>query len=99
MVQVGRPPPRKSLSFVQMLVGMFGWVLRPRRHLPRVEGPFPGTERFQSETPDVVLDEAVLPAARLLRRFSAWSRVFQQGSIQVYLLYILVILIVLLLWH
>jgi hydrogenase-4 component B len=95
------PSPRMqytSSSFAQMLVGLFGWVLRPRTHRPRVEGLFPGRTEFHSETPDLVLDEAVLPAARLLRQLSAWSRVFQQGSIQAYLLYILVILIVLLLW-
>jgi hypothetical protein len=46
-----------------------------------------------------VLDEAVLPSFR----FSAWLfsgfRVFQQGNVQTYLLYIFLAMIVLLLWR
>ena len=43
------PTPRMqytSSSFAQMLVGLFGWVLRPRTHRPRDLPLFPQTGRF-----------------------------------------------------
>ena len=49
--------------------------------------------------PDTVLDEAVLPAFRFGAWLFSWFRVFQQGSIQIYLLYIFLALIALLLWR
>jgi len=96
------PTPRMqytSSSFAQVLVGLFGWALRPRIHKPRNLPLFPQKTAFHTEVPDTVLDEAVLPAFR----FGAWLfsrfRVFQQGSIQTYLLYIFIALITLLLWR
>jgi hypothetical protein len=82
-----------------MLVGLFGWALRPRTHKPRNLLLFPQKTAFHSETPDTVLDEAVLPAFRFGGWLFSWSRVFQQGSIQTYLLYIFIALIALLLWR
>ena len=60
---------------------------------------FPQPTAFHSEVPDTVLDEAVLPAFRFGAWLFSWFRVFQQGSIQTYLLYIFLALIVLLLWR
>ena len=54
---------------------------------------------FHSDVPDAVLDELVIPAFRLGARLFSGFRVFQQGNIQVYLLYIFVALIILLLWR
>ena len=53
-----------SSSFAQMLVGLFGWVLRPRSHGPANLPMFPRQAEFHSDVPDAVLDEAVLPAFR-----------------------------------
>jgi hydrogenase-4 component B len=96
------PTPRMqytSSSFADMLVGLFRWALRPRTHQPESLPLFPQKTAFHSEVPDTVLDEAVLPVFR----FGAWLfsrfRVFQQGSIQTYLLYIFIALIALLLWR
>lgn len=73
--------------------------MRPRSHKPKNLPLFPQKTTFHSEVPDTVLDEAVLPSFR----FGAWLfglfRVFQQGSIQTYLLYLFVALIALLLWR
>ena len=96
------PTPRMqytSSSFVEMLVGLFGWVLRPRTHLPKVRALFPQRTDFHSEIRDPVLDEAVLPTFRFVASRFAWFRVFQQGKIQVYLLYIFGVLLALLLWQ
>ncbi len=127
------PTPRmqySSSSFAQLLVGLFAWALRPRRHMPEIAPPrsqtrparsqaelgneaefgdqaafgsevplFPQQTSFHSETPDAMLDQAVLPAFRFGAWLFSWFRVFQQGSIQMYLLYIFVALIALLLWR
>jgi len=96
------PTPRMqytSSSFAQMLVGLFAWALRPRIHKPRDMRLFPHKTDLHSAVPDAVLDEAVLPAFRFGAWLFAWFRVFQQGSIQAYLLYIFIALIALLLWR
>jgi len=96
------PTPRMqytSSSFAQMLVGMFGWVLRPRTHQPKILPLFPPETYFHSEVPDTVLDEVVLPTIRLGAWLFSWFRVLQQGNIQMYLLYIFLALIALLLWR
>jgi hydrogenase-4 component B len=96
------PTPRMqytSSSFAQMLVGLFRWALRPRTHKPKNLPLFPHKAEFHSAVPDTVLDEAVLPAFRFGAWLFTWFRVFQQGSIQTYLLYIFLALIVLLLWR
>ncbi len=96
------PTPRMqytSSSFAQMLVMLFSWVLRPRRHSPKNLSLFPPKTDFHSHVPDTVLDEAVLPSFRAGAWLFSWFRVFQQGSIQFYLLYIFIALIALLLWR
>jgi hydrogenase-4 component B len=96
------PIPRmqySSSSFAEMLVGLFGWALRPRTSRPEKMVLFPQKTAFHSDVPDTVLDEMVLPALRSGASLFSWFRVFQQGSIQMYLLYIFVALIALLIWH
>jgi hydrogenase-4 component B len=104
-----------SSSFSQMIVNLFAWALRPRftgGSLLQLGGEpgsrtgrraepllFPKPSRFHSVIADPVLDEAVLPAFRFGARFFSGLRVFQQGSIQTYLLYIFSALVVLLLWR
>ena len=60
---------------------------------------FPQQADFHSEVPDAVLDEVVLPTFRFGAWLFSWFRVFQQGNIQIYLLYIFLALIALLLWR
>jgi hydrogenase-4 component B len=96
------PTPRMqytSSSFAQMLVGLFRWALRPRTRRPRNLPLFPQKADFHSDVPDTVLDDAVLPAFHFCSRLFSWLRVFQQGSIQTYLLYVFIALIALLLWR
>ena len=96
------PSPRMqytSSSFAQMLVGLFGWALRPRTCRSKDLPLFPQHTAFHSEVPDTVLDEVMLPAFRFGGWLFSWSRVFQQGSIQTYLLYIFIALVALLLWR
>jgi hydrogenase-4 component B len=96
------PTPRMqytSSSFAQMLVGLFGWALRPQTHTPHLAGLFPHKAHFQSHVPDAVLDRAALPAAARAARALGWFRWMQHGSIHAYLVYVLVTLLVLLLWR
>jgi hypothetical protein len=88
-----------SSSFAQMLVGLFGWALRPRSRRPKDWPLFPRNAEFHSQVPDVVLDEVLLPAFRLGAWLLSGFRVFQRGNIQIYLLYIFLALIGLLLWR
>jgi hypothetical protein len=83
-------------SSSQMLVDLLAWVLWPRKHMPRLRGALPAAQAFSSEVPDVVLDRTLLPALGAADRAFARARVIQRGTVQVYLLYVLGILILLL---
>jgi hydrogenase-4 component B len=86
-------------SFAQMLTSLFAWALRPRMLRHRIRQLFPPKTAFHSQVMDPVLDDVVLPTFRLAGWLLASFRVLQRGSIQAYLLYIFITLIVLLLWH
>ena len=89
-----------SSSFADLVVGLFSFVLRRRRHAPSSTGLFPGPARFESYVPEVVLDELALPAVARGGRALAWFRWVQHGAAQLYILYILAALVLsLLLWR
>jgi len=88
-----------SSSFAQMLVGMFGWALRPRVQRHRLDGLFAEPSGFVSHVPDTVLDELLLPGSRATARGFRWLRWLQRGSVHAYLVYILATLMWLLVWH
>ena len=94
-----RPTARMQYSgssLSEMSVGLLGWVLFPRRRRPRIDGVFPNESAFESEVPDVVLDRGLTPALGGAAWLMSHARVLQRGPIQVYLVYVLVILLVLL---
>ena len=94
-----RPTPRMQYSgssFSQMVVELLGWVLWPRSSPPRITGVFGAGEAFESDVPDLVLDRGLHPAFRAGEWLAGRARVLQRGPIQVYLLYVLGILILLL---
>jgi hydrogenase-4 component B len=80
-------------SFAQMIVKMFGWVLRPLIHWPLIKGLFPRPSKMGSHVDDLVLDRVIMPVSRRAERWSNWFRRFQQGITQQYLLYILIAVI------
>lgn len=95
------PTPRMqytSTSFGELLVMLFRWVVRPKVASPSIRELFPRAAAYRSEVPDSVLQRVVLPAMRWLGGRVLFFRVFQQGSLQAYLFYILVILMLLLIW-
>ena len=85
-------------SFAELVTSRFGWVLWPREHRPRIEGPFPAPAGFHSQVADSVLDRLLLPAARGALRFTASFRALPQGQLQRYVLYVLAVLVPLLVW-
>src|SRR5262249_54528975 len=96
------PSPRMqytSSSFAAILVGLFAWALRPKKREPGELPLFPQATNFHSDVPDAVLEEGIRPGFRIGASLFAWCRVFQQGSIQAYLLYIFLTLLALLLWR
>lgn len=93
-----RPTPRiqyTSSSFAQMLSDLARWLVWPRRLRPVIAGLFPISSRFSSDTPDLVLDRGLSPAAALIVRFLPWTRRFHQGSVHTYLLYLLLMVVLL----
>ncbi|HEU4430389.1 MAG TPA: proton-conducting transporter membrane subunit [Myxococcota bacterium] len=96
------PAPRAQYtasSFADLLLRSLTWILYPVREAPEPGGLFPRAGRFQSHLPDTVLDRAVLPTAALASRALARLRPIQQGSVHLYLLYILATVVALLVWR
>ena len=96
-----QPTPRMQYtgsSFGDVLVGLFGWVLRPRTSRPALKKLFPDRVEFACEVQDTVLHGLVLPVFRRAAAAMMKLRRLQQGRLDLYLLYLLVILIVLLSW-
>jgi hypothetical protein len=85
-------------SFGDLLVGLFGWALRPEKAAPQLRGPFPTEAEFKSHVPDTVLDRGILPLFRFAERAFSRLHLLQRGNVHVYLLYIIGTLLVLLLW-
>lgn len=83
-------------SFAQPIVRIFRRVLKPRMHLPTVEGVFPHATAMQSHVDDIVMERMLLPFGRLAERWFHKAHRFQQGLVQNYLLYIVIVLVVML---
>jgi hydrogenase-4 component B len=94
-----RPTPRMQYtasSFAQMIIAMFGWVLRPHVHHPSIEGLFARPAKMESHIDELILDRVFLPAGRRIADWFGWFRRFQQGMAQKYVLYILIMVILML---
>jgi len=94
-----RPSSRMQYSgssFSQMLIDLLAWVVWPRIRWPRIAGPFPHPTAFNSEVPDPVLDRGLMPVFSAADSVLSRARVFQRGPVQLYLLYVLGILLLLL---
>lgn len=75
-------------SFAGIIVDWFSWILRPKRHVERPDGPFPTRAQVERHTPETVLDLVLAPAARGVLWGSANTRRLQHGRVQAYLLYL-----------
>jgi hydrogenase-4 component B len=89
-----------STSFSELLVALFRWVVRPSVEAATIQPHdlFPQAAAYRTEAPDSVLERVVVPALRWLGGRLLFFRIFQQGSLQAYLFYILAIVVTLLAW-
>jgi hypothetical protein len=83
-------------SFAQILVGLYGWLLRPRSANAVCSEPFAPARSFHSAVPEQVLDGVLAPLWAGFRRTLVPLRAVQQGRIQQYLMYVLLTLCLLL---
>jgi hydrogenase-4 component B len=84
-------------SFADGLTGFFRCCLGTRSRGTDVAGLHPGAASLATETPDAVLDRAVLPASRQLARGATWLRArLQHGVSSIYLLYVALTVVALL---
>ncbi len=93
------PTPRMQYtasSYAAPLTGLFRPLLRTRVHIEPPQGYFPHAASFASHTDDVASVWIYRPASRFIQAVAATLRWFQQGRVQLYILYIAVTLLVLL---
>lgn len=86
-------------SFGDTLVGLFTFILWPKHHWPQVQGTLARKARFRSVIPDTVLDRLVVPASDVARKYLPRLRMLQQGQTQIYVLYVLAIVVLLFAWE
>lgn len=82
-------------SFGNGLTSMFGWLLRPVEHKPRLRKIIPDPASLINQVNEVVLDRMLVPGFHKIKSAFAWFNRFQQGQTQMYVLYILIAVILL----
>lgn len=96
------PTPRMQYtasSFAQPITNLFNMFLRTKKHLQLPAGYFPGPAAFETHTPDVCFEKFYKPVFAGIQKICSRFLVLQQGSIHLYVLYIVVTLLVLLVWY
>ena len=86
-------------SFAQPITHLFKIFLRTKKHLHFPEGYFPGPVSFETHTPDAGYEKIYRPVFKGAQRFFSWFLVLQQGSIHMYVLYIVATLLFLVVWY
>lgn len=82
---------------MQYTASSFGaWLTRARDHRPELAGAHPRSSQFLREVPDLVLDHIISMGRRVGHQL-ARLRVMQMGRLQIYILYVLSALILLML--
>jgi hydrogenase-4 component B len=85
-------------SFAQFALQLLRWTVRERRDAPAPLELFPGPRGFAHRTLESLLHGCLWPLSRRLADRCARLRILQRGNLQIYLLYILVVLLLLLAW-
>lgn len=96
-----RPAPRMQYtasSFAQPLTDLFGLFLKTRRRFSPPEGLFPAGAFLATETPDAWHERLYRPAFAAIGWGLSQLRWLQHGRVQLYVLYIGVVLLFLLVW-
>jgi len=77
-------------SFAGILTEWFAWILIPMRHGHLPEKLFPKIAAWEEHTPETVLERVVQPASGSVMRLAMAARRVQHGTVQAYLLYLLI---------
>jgi formate hydrogenlyase subunit 3/multisubunit Na+/H+ antiporter MnhD subunit len=85
-------------SFADPITRLFRAFLRTRRRFAPPTGLFPATSSFASDTPDVYRERMYRPAFSTVESVLARFRWLQHGRLNLYILYIVLALLVLLAW-
>lgn len=96
-----RPTPRMQYtasSFSQPIVEFFRGILRTKKHGSVIGQFFPDESSFKTETADLFSENIFLPLLKGLEQITEKLTWIQHGRLQIYILYILFTLIVLLIW-
>jgi formate hydrogenlyase subunit 3/multisubunit Na+/H+ antiporter MnhD subunit len=85
-------------SFAEPLVTLFHLVLRTHNKIALPKGAFPPAASYETHTPDAFHDYLFRPLFKWIDHRLEKLHWFQQGSIQIYILYIAGTLIALMIW-
>jgi len=85
-------------SFAQPLASLFAPLLRTREQVRPPQGMFPGESSYASHTGDVCREGLYAPLFRAVQSGLGRLRWLQQGTVQLYILYLALALLVLLIW-
>lgn len=77
-------------SFASIITGWFAFVLKPERHRRLPIEPLPRSASLVTHTPETVLRYLVEPLSNAVVRIATAARVLQHGSVQSYLLYLVI---------
>ena len=86
-------------SFAQPITDLFAFFLRTKKRVKMSAGYFPAEAHLETETPDVGNERLYRPLFIFVKALLSKFGVLQQGRIQVYVLYLVVALLVLLFWR
>ena len=86
-------------SFAQPITDLFKMLLRTEKHLRLSEQYFPGPAAFTTHTKDPGFEKLYRPLFEGVKRLCERCLVLQHGNVHMYVLYIVVTLLVLLVWH
>jgi formate hydrogenlyase subunit 3/multisubunit Na+/H+ antiporter MnhD subunit len=96
-----QPTPRMQYtasSFASPILETFTSVLRPTRHVARPSGLFPSEAHVQTHTADPATENVFRPAFGAVAWVAGQFKRFQQGRIQLYVLYVGLAALALLAW-
>jgi hydrogenase-4 component B len=77
-------------SFAGTLTEWFAWIMRPVKHGHPPQRLFPKEASWHEHTPEPVLEKIVVPAGGGVMRLAMAARHVQHGTVQAYLLYLLI---------
>ena len=81
-----------SASFAGIVTGWFRWILWPRLALRRPRGLLPARALRLERIPETVLELVIAPVGALFLQTASGARRLQHGSLQAYILYVVVAL-------